>query len=164
MRLTFAGLFQIQPIFSFQKSFQTLSKISKILPFPEKFSRFLSAKISDDLFLVIDHKFRISPYFPCFSTFPPVWRKLLFSPTFKNFPSFRKIHLLFTYFMYISFPSYFDHDAFMHHPMHVLDALGRTKPFHEKRKTKQGHYLPPTNCVISQLIGKLQGQTRSPFR
>src|SRR6218665_1991187 len=24
--------------------------------------------------------------------------------------------------MCISFPPYFDHDAFMHHPMHVLDA------------------------------------------
>src|SRR6218665_2465050 len=78
------------------------------------------AKISDDLF-AIDHKFRISPYFPCF---PPVSRKLLY-PTLKNSLCFRKIHLVFTYFMYISFPPYFDHDAFMHHPMHVLDAPGR---------------------------------------
>ena len=44
------------------------------------------------------------PNFPGFSTFPSVSRKLLFPPTFKNFPScFQKIHLLFTYFMCISF-------------------------------------------------------------
>src|SRR6218665_3320920 len=73
-------------------------------------------------FLVIDHKFLIPPYFACFSTFPPDWRKLLFPPYFhKCPPCFLKIHLLFTYFPCIFHP-YFDHDAFMHHPMHVLDA------------------------------------------
>ena len=31
--------------------------------------------------------------------------------------------MFFTYFMYFSIPSpYFDHDAFMHHTMHVLDT------------------------------------------
>src|SRR6218665_2404065 len=55
--------------------------------FSRKSFRFSSAKISDDLFLVIDHKFRISPYFPCFSTFPPVRENYYFSPTFKNSPS-----------------------------------------------------------------------------
>jgi len=78
------------------------------------------AKISDDLF-VIDHKFRISPYF---LWFPSVSRKLFFPPLWKISPCFRKIHLVFTYFMCISFPPYFDHDGFMHHPMHVLDAPG----------------------------------------
>jgi len=29
--------------------------------------------------------------------------------------------------MCISFPPYFNHDAFMHHPMHVLDAPGNKK-------------------------------------
>jgi len=59
----------------------------------------------------------------CFSTFPPVKRKLLFPPYFTKFPPcFTKIHLLFTYFLCISFPPCFDHDAFMHRPMHVLDA------------------------------------------
>ena len=71
--------------------------------------------------------FRISPYFSCFSTFPPVSRKLLFPPYFHKFPlCFKQFHLLFTYFTCISFPPYFDHDAFMHHPMHVLDAPART--------------------------------------
>jgi len=55
--------------------------------------RFSSAKISDDLLLVIDHKFRI---FPLFSKFPPIFPvsvnftpvspKLLFPPYFYKFP------------------------------------------------------------------------------
>src|SRR6218665_1259501 len=66
------------PLFS--TNFQTLWKIFKILPFPEKFFDFHPPK-----FLMTF--FRISPYFPCFSTFPPVSRKLLFRPpTMKNFP------------------------------------------------------------------------------
>src|SRR6218665_2501709 len=79
-----------------------------MLPFPEQFS---SAKISDDLFLVIDHKFQISPFPPILTVsvhFPPVSQKLLFPPTFDKFsPCFRKINLLFTYFMCISFPPTF---------------------------------------------------------
>src|SRR6218665_1144389 len=100
----------------FRKTFRLCGKFSKFyLIFP-----FSSAKISDDLFY-----FEFPPYFPYFSTFPPVSRKLLFPPYFEKFPHcFPKIHLLFTYFMCISFPPYFDHDAFMHHPMHVLDAPG----------------------------------------
>ena len=67
--------------------------------------------------------------FPLFSLLqyicPPVSRKLLFPPISLNIlPLFRKIHLLFTYFMCISFSPYFDHHAFMHHPMHILDAPG----------------------------------------
>ena len=57
------------PLFS--KNFQTLSNIFKILPFPEKFLDFHPPKFLMTFFLVIDHKFQISPYFPCFSTFPP---------------------------------------------------------------------------------------------
>src|SRR6218665_3055582 len=56
-----------------------------------------------------------SPYFSrCFST------SLLFQIPlcFRQ----RQIHLLFTYFTCI-FSPYFDHDAFMHHPMHVLEPL-----------------------------------------
>ena len=42
---------------------------------------------------------------PHISNFPPVSLKLLFPPTLKNSPlCFIKIHLLFTYFMCISFP------------------------------------------------------------
>ena len=90
--------------------------------FSRKISRFSSAKISEDFFQPSTTNFEFPPI-PCFSTFPPVSRILLISPYFAKFaPSFRKIHLLFTYFVCISFPPYFDHDAFMHHPMHVLDA------------------------------------------
>ena len=65
--------------------------------------RFSSAKISYDLFLVINHKFRISFLFSLFQyIFPSVSRKLLFHPYISL--CFRKIHLLFTYFMCISFP------------------------------------------------------------
>src|SRR6218665_2538733 len=49
--------------------------------------------ISDfPLFLVIDYKFRIFPYFPCFSTFPPLFREnYYFLPTLRNFhPVFKK--------------------------------------------------------------------------
>ena len=65
--------------------------------------------------------FRFAPYFR--EIFQTLWRIFKISP----FPEIRhtlfsKIHLLFTYFLCISFPPYFDHDGFMHHPMHVLDA------------------------------------------
>ena len=33
-----------------------------------------------------------------------------------------------------------------------------------EQRPKRGNYLPPTNCVISQLIGQLQRQMRSQFR
>jgi len=83
-----------------------------------KISRFSSAKISDDVFLVIDHKFRISPYFPCFSTFSPCFAKIII-PSLSNIsPLFSKNSPAFTYFRCISFPLYFDHNAAIHHPMH----------------------------------------------
>src|SRR6218665_680520 len=69
------------PVF---ENFRTLRKIFKILPFPEKISRFSSAEISDDLSLVIDHKFRISPYFRCCSTFPLCFAKIIISPQFSQ--------------------------------------------------------------------------------
>src|SRR6218665_1870370 len=77
------------------------------------------------------HISNFPPIFPVSGHFPPVSRKLLSPPYFSKFPSlcFRKIHLLFTYFLCISFTPYFDHDAFMHHLMHVLDAPGVIKEF-----------------------------------
>src|SRR6218665_2504332 len=96
--------FRFRPLFS--KNFQTLRKISKILPFPEKFLGFHLPKFLMTFFLVIDHKFRISPYFRYFSTFPPLFREnYYFPPTLTNFPPcFTRIHRLFTYFTCISFP------------------------------------------------------------
>src|SRR6218665_1572574 len=65
------------------------------------------------------------PLFPV-SIHSPCFARIFISPYFYKFSlCFRKIHLLFTYFLCISFPPYFDHDAFMHHPMHVLDTPGR---------------------------------------
>src|SRR6218665_2538967 len=78
-------------------------------------------------FLLIDHKFRISP--PIFAVsvhFPPVSRNLFFAPYFYKFPP--PVLGKFTCCLHTLrvFPPYFDHDAFMHHPMHVLDAPGNT--------------------------------------
>ena len=112
-------LFQISPYF------RKFSDCRKFYLFPKSFSIFIRQNFwwPFFLFLVIDHNFRIPPIFPVSVHFPPVSRKLLFPPALKNFPlCFRKIHLLFRYFMCISFPPYFDHDTFMHHSMNVLDA------------------------------------------
>src|SRR6218665_3020779 len=109
------------PLFS--ENFQTLRKIFTILPFPEKFLHFHPLKF---LMTFFSHRPQISNSPPILAVsvhFSSVSRKLLFPPTLTNFPlCFRQINLLFTYFTCISFPPYFDHDAFMHHPMHVLDA------------------------------------------
>src|SRR6218665_2767855 len=53
----FLPLFQISPYFGY--IFRLRGKFSKFyfFPFSRKISRFSSAKISDDLFLVIDHTF-----------------------------------------------------------------------------------------------------------
>ena len=77
---------------------------------------------------------------PCFR-FSPLFQKN-FSDFLKNFNNLtfsRKISWLSAakisddlfyanspafYILYVYFPPYFDHDAFMHHPMHVLDAPG----------------------------------------
>src|SRR6218665_1769565 len=58
-----------------------------------------------------------------FSTFPPVSRKLLFPPYFDKFPPLFYTNSPAFYILYVYFFSpYFYHDAFMHNPMHVLDA------------------------------------------
>ena len=123
----FSLLFQIFPLFS--KNFRAFRKMLTILPFPDKFLHFHPPKFLMTFFLVIHHKFRISSLFSLFQYMsPPVSRELLFPPAFQNFPLFIKIHLLFTYFLFISFPPYFDHDAVMHHPMHILDASANRGP------------------------------------
>src|SRR6218665_406795 len=98
----FPSLFQISPYFRtifglseiflrfylFQKNFLTFSRQPKFLM---------------TFFLVIDHKFRISPLFSLFQYIPPCFAKIFLSPYFSKFPPcFRQIHLLFTYFMCIS--------------------------------------------------------------
>src|SRR6218665_1784630 len=111
----FPPCFRFLPYFS--KNFHTLWKIFTILPFPQQFLDFHPPKFLMTFFKSSTTNFEFPPYFLCFSTFPPVSRKLFFPPTLTIFPRsfFRQIHLLFTYFTCISFPPYFDHDAFMHH-------------------------------------------------
>ena len=72
-------LFQIPPIF--EKLSESLENFQNFT-----FSRQISPFSSDDLFLVIDHIFRISPIFPISVPFPSVLRKLLFPPYFDKFP------------------------------------------------------------------------------
>ena len=70
----------------------------------------------------------VHPYFPCLNTFPPISRNFSFPPTFPNCPPlFRKIYVFYILLCVFRFPLYFDHDGFMHHTMHVLDAPGYTK-------------------------------------
>ena len=123
------------------ENFQNFTFSQKIFPFS-------SAKIFDELFLVNDRKFRISPLFSLFQYISPCFAKIIISPS-KNFiPCFQKNYLLFTYFMCISFPPYFDHDAFMHHPLHVLDASDARFLFSENVSTRVGYFLPVLpSCV-----------------
>ena len=60
--------------------------------------------------------------------FPSYFGKFLCSPYSSNLfiPWFLKCTCSFTYFMCFSFPPYSDHDAFMHHTMHLPDAPGST--------------------------------------
>src|SRR6218665_1954604 len=75
----------------FPKKFLTFWKISQIFPFPEEISHFHPPKFLTTFFLVIDHKFRISPYFPCFTTFPPPIREnVQFTPLFQKLPPVSK--------------------------------------------------------------------------
>src|SRR6218665_3495269 len=53
-----------------------------ILPFPDKFLDFHPPTFLMTFFLVIDHKFRISPNFRCFSTFPPPVSRKSFFPSY----------------------------------------------------------------------------------
>src|SRR6218665_893367 len=115
------------PCFRFPPYFRKIFGLSEFFynfTFSRKISSLSSAKISDDFFLVINHKFRISSYFRSFSTFPPVSRKLFFPPYFYNFPPVLGKFTCFLHTLRVFRSPYFDHDAFMHHPMHVLDAPG----------------------------------------
>src|SRR6218665_2157283 len=78
-------LFQIFPLF--QKNFSRLRrKFSQFYLFLKK-SKIFIRQISDDIFLVIDYKFVISPYFCSFSPFPLFLNNFHFSPTFSNLPT-----------------------------------------------------------------------------
>jgi len=107
----------ISPCFRFppisEKFFTLRGKFSQFHLFPKKF-QFSSAKISDDL--VFSHRLN----FRCFSIFTPYPVKNYYSPsTLKIFPLFwwnvRVFYILCVHFV----SSFFDHDAFLHHTMHV---------------------------------------------
>src|SRR6218665_1505308 len=91
--------FRFPPLFS--RNFQTLKKIFKIVPFPEKFLDFHPPKFLTTFFLVINRKFRISPLFPLFQYISPYFAKIIISPpTLTNFPPcFRQFHIFYVYFV-----------------------------------------------------------------
>src|SRR6218665_3216294 len=85
------------PLFS--KNLQTMWKFFKILPFPEKFLHFHPPKF---LMTFCSHRPQIwnSPYFLCFSNISLCFAKIIIFPLLLKIPlCFRKIHLLFTYFI-----------------------------------------------------------------
>src|SRR6218665_3546872 len=97
------------PCFRFPPIFEKISDSVENFPnftFSRTIFPFSSAKISHDLFLVIDHKFRISPlFFHASVHFPSVSRKLLFPPTFTNFPPvFEKVTCFLHAFCVFRFP------------------------------------------------------------
>ena len=77
-------LFQIFPHIS--EKFSDFQEIFYNFTFSRKISWFSSAKISDDFFLVIDHKFPISPLFSLFRYISPCFAKIILSPYFYKFP------------------------------------------------------------------------------
>ena len=114
----FSLCFRFSPLFS-----KNVKILWVILPFPEKNFRFSSTKISDDLFFSHRPQILNFPLFCLFYYISPLIRKNYYFPLLSQIspPVFGK----FTSFLHtfcVFFPPYFDHDAFMHHPMHVLDA------------------------------------------
>src|SRR6218665_124031 len=86
----FSPVSDFPPIF--EKKLDFLENFTNF-PFSRKKFPFSSDKISDDLvFLVIDHKFRISPYFALFyNIFPPSFSTIYNFPLFPKFsPSVSK--------------------------------------------------------------------------
>jgi len=113
------------PCFRFPPHFRKIFGLSgKFLQFDLFPTNFLThpQKFLMTFFLLIDHKFRISPYFRYFRTFPPCFAKIILSPLLLQiFPPVLGKFTCFLHALRVYSP-YFDHDAFMHHPMHVLDA------------------------------------------
>src|SRR6218665_1976909 len=96
----FPPCFRFSPYF--RKIFRLCGKFSKFYLFPKNLLIFNPLKFLMTFFLVIEPQISNPPYFPCFSTFPPVFAKIITSPYFSQFlPCFRKIDLLFTYFLCI---------------------------------------------------------------
>src|SRR6218665_2477190 len=74
---------------------------------------------SPDSFFTTNFQFLLFSLFHCFS---PYFAKNIVSRILENVPLF-SLNLRFFYLLHMYFVSpYFDHDAFMHHTMHVLHA------------------------------------------
>src|SRR6218665_2009758 len=95
----FSPLFKTSPLFS--RNFQTLKKMSKILPFPKKFLDFHPQKSLTTFFIVIlDFSHRHFEFSLCFTTYPPCFTKIIIFPTtLTNPPCFRQFHILYVYFV-----------------------------------------------------------------
>ena len=116
--------FPLSQIPLFPKKFSDSAKNFSDLTFSQEKFRF-SAKISDDHFLIIHHKCRISPLFHWFQFISPYFWQFFFPLLLQIPPWFRKIYVFFIYFMCISFPPTFTmmHLCITQCPtMHVLDA------------------------------------------
>jgi len=111
------SLFQISP--SVLEKISDCGKFSQFYLFPTNFSIFIRQHFWRSFFLY----FRIFPLFFLLQYISPCFAKIIiFTPTFTKLPLFSKNSRVF-YMLYVYFVSpYFDHDAFMHHTMHVLDA------------------------------------------
>src|SRR6218665_125154 len=92
----------------------------KMLPFPEKFSIFIRQNFLRP-FCLFSTNFEFSPYYS--NIFPPLSRNFYF-PLLLNISKFPPDFVKFACFLqtFYAFRSPIDHDAFMHHTMHVLDA------------------------------------------
>ena len=96
----FLPCFRLPPIY---EKFSDSDENFNNLTFSRKISWFSSAEISDDLFLSSTTNFDF-PHFPCFSTFPPLSRQLLFSPLLWQISPLFDTHHLF-YILYVYFVS-----------------------------------------------------------
>ena len=106
------------------------------------------------------HILNFPPIFPVISTFPSCFAKIIIFPYFYKFhPPVIDKFTSFFYILYVYFvPPYFDHDAFMHHPMHVLDALGG-------KGLAQGPYVTARAGVEPTTLRlKVIASTKAPLR
>ena len=116
------------PIFPVLVHFPPDSQKLIIFPYFSKFPPLLSKNFSIFIHqnfwgLFFSHRPQISnfpPIFPVLVHFPPCFAKIIIFPLLSKIsPCFRKIHLLFACFSVYFVSSYFDHDAFMHHPIEL---------------------------------------------
>ena len=96
--------------------------------------------------------FAVSVHFPLFrenDSFPPYFYK--FPPALRKFTCF--LHTL-----RVLFSPYFDHDALMHHPMHVLDA----HVYRQQNKSERRH-LPAVYAKKQETHKATEHPTRHTF-